>query len=298
VLKKIIAPFLGFGLLASPVLAKEPAAKVRDADPALWVVKDHDTTIYLFGTFHALTPDLGWFDDAVREAFDKSDKAVFELDSSDTATIQAAARRHGFSKDPQPFTAKMSAKDKAAYDAAMAKLGLPPTAFDRLKPWLAAVTLTTLSAQKAGFDPQQGAEATLIDAARKAGKKIGTLETAEEQLSFFDALTETQQIELLNQAVEEVEKPSDTLNRMITYWSEGKPDALGKLINEELLETPGLAKTILFDRNERWAKQIKAMLDTPGTVFVAVGAGHLAGPNDVQDDLAKLGVKAVRVQYD
>ena len=68
-LKKIIAPFLGFGLLASPVLAKEPAAKVRDADPALWVVKDHDTTIYLFGTFHALTPDLGWFDDAVRDAF-------------------------------------------------------------------------------------------------------------------------------------------------------------------------------------------------------------------------------------
>jgi len=35
----------------------------------------------------------------------------------------------------------------------------------------------------------------------------------------------------------------------------------------------------------------------PGTVFIAVGAGHLAGPDSVQAKLAKLGVKAERVKY-
>ena len=52
---------------------------------------------------------------------------------------------------------------------------------------------------------------------------------------------------------------------------------------------------LLFNRNANWAKWIKARLDNPGTVFIAVGAGHLAGPKDVQDQLETLGIKTQRV---
>ncbi|RZL56533.1 MAG: TraB/GumN family protein, partial [Sphingomonas sp.] len=51
------------------------------------------------------------------------------------------------------------------------------------------------------------------------------------------------------------------------------------------------------DRNARWATWIKQRMARPGTVFIAVGAGHLAGPESVQAQLAKLGVKAERVKY-
>tara|TARA_B100000678_G_scaffold21214_2_gene16339 strand:+ start:1373 stop:2290 length:918 start_codon:yes stop_codon:yes gene_type:complete len=304
-INKFAAPLIGVALLTGPVHAQDatkaasaPAAATVDADPALWVVKDDDTTIYLFGTFHALQPGLSWFDDAVKQAFDNADTAVFEIDSSDTAAIQAAARKNGIVASGEPFTAKMSAKEKAQYEAALKQYGLPPTAFDRMKPWLAAVTLTVLGTQKAGFDPKQGAEATLIDAAKKAGKTVDTLETPEQQLGFFNALSEDQQIRFLNETVADMDHPSEMLNKMMHYWAAGQPDKLGALLNEELTESPEMAKVLLFDRNQRWAKQIKGMLAKPGTVFVAVGAGHLAGPNDVQDDLAKLGVKAIRVQYD
>ena len=63
-------------LLVAPVAHAQEA---RDADPALWVVKDADTTIYLFGTVHVLKPGLGWFDGAVKQAFDKSDELVLEM---------------------------------------------------------------------------------------------------------------------------------------------------------------------------------------------------------------------------
>ena len=55
-LKRKSALFLAAAFLgASPALAQTPApAALPDADPAIWVVKDPDTTIYLFGTFHAL----------------------------------------------------------------------------------------------------------------------------------------------------------------------------------------------------------------------------------------------------
>ena len=56
-----------------------PAVTVKDVDPALWVVKDEDTTVYLFGSIHILKPGLGWFDDGVKTAFDSSDQLLLEL---------------------------------------------------------------------------------------------------------------------------------------------------------------------------------------------------------------------------
>jgi uncharacterized protein YbaP (TraB family) len=53
---------------------------------------------------------------------------------------------------------------------------------------------------------------------------------------------------------------------------------------------------LITDRNVAWAKWVKARLDKPGTVFVAVGAGHLAGTGSVQDQLATAGVVSKRVQ--
>jgi uncharacterized protein YbaP (TraB family) len=37
-------------------------------------------------------------------------------------------------------------------------------------------------------------------------------------------------------------------------------------------------------------------MEQPGTVFMAVGAGHLAGKDSVQDLLAKKGIKSEKVK--
>src|SRR3546814_7516064 len=75
------------------------------------------------------------------------------------------------------------------------------------------------------------------------------------------------------------------LDKMVVLWAKGDPDGLAIAMNESLAATPELAKTLLWDRNARWADQLKARMDQPGTVFVAVGAGHLAGERSVQDYL-------------
>jgi uncharacterized protein YbaP (TraB family) len=53
---------------------------------------------------------------------------------------------------------------------------------------------------------------------------------------------------------------------------------------------------LLWQRNRAWADWVVKRLDTPGTVFVAVGAGHLAGEKSVQADLAARGLTVSRVQ--
>ena len=85
-----VISFAGFA--ASPVQAAAPAAAATvDADPALWVMKDDDTTIYLFGTVHVLKPGLSWFDEAVRDAFDKSDQLMLEMVMPEDQAVLAKA---------------------------------------------------------------------------------------------------------------------------------------------------------------------------------------------------------------
>lgn len=272
------------------------AETTTEANPALWVVKDEDTTIYLFGTVHVLKPGLGWFDGAVRDAFDKSDELVLELVlPEDDAVAAQTMIPLALDKSGNTIPSRLNADDLAAYRAAVTGLGLPAQAFDNFKPWFVAVSLYTLPLAKLGYDANQGVEKQITGFAKTAKKPISGLETLEEQLGFFDTLAEDAQVAYLNSVVRNLDQAGPMLDRLVDEWAKGDPDALAALMNESMESTPELAKALLYDRNERWATQLKARMDQPGTVFVAVGAGHLAGEKNVQDYLAAHGLTAVRV---
>lgn len=281
-------------LLFAPALH---AQAVKDADPALWVVKDADTTIYLFGTVHVLKPGLGWFDEGVKAAFDKSDELVLEMIEPDAATMQGLIMKTALNPEGPTLTEKLPADKREAYAKAMTDVGVPAAALDRFDPWFAAVTLSIAGLPKLGYDPESGAERTLSVAAKAANKQVIGLETAEQQLGYFDALPEPLQVKFLVSTVDDYPRMATELDKMIASWSAGDPEALGKTMNEELADTPELSKVLLADRNTRWAEWIEQRLQKPGTVFVAVGAGHLAGAESVQAQLAKHKLTVTRIAY-
>lgn len=283
----------------TPALAKEaaPTAVTQKAKPALWVVKDDDTTIYLFGTIHVLKPGLSWFDGAVKNAFDKSDELTLEIIMpEDQAEAAALTMPLALDKSGTPLSSRLTPEDLKAYQAALTALDVPIGQFEAFKPWFAAVTLSMLPLMKQGFDPEQGAEKQLTRFAKASGKQISSLETVTQQLGFFDSVPMDAQVRYLNSAVKEVDKVGPQLDRLVTLWAKGESKPLADAINESFASTPDLTKVLLWDRNERWADQIKARLDKPGTVFIAVGAGHLAGEKSVQDYLKERGLKATRVE--
>ncbi|PMY01041.1 TraB/GumN family protein, partial [Pseudomonas sp. MPR-R2A5] len=83
------------------------------------------------------------------------------------------------------------------YAAAMAKLGIPETAFDTFEPWFAGVTLAQIELQKAGFNAAEGVEVALNAAATASGKPVSGLETLEQQLGYFHTLPQADQIAFL-----------------------------------------------------------------------------------------------------
>lgn len=278
--------------------APAPTTAANDADPALWVVRDRDTTIYLFGTIHVLKPGLSWFDEAVKAAFDRSGQVVLEMVEPDPATMQGIVMAKAVTPPTAPPLTQMLPADKrAAYTKAVTDLGLSPATLDHYRPWFAAVNLSLLPLVKAGYDPANGPEGVITAAAKAAGKPVIGLETAQQQIGYFDGLSTKAQVDFLTQTVDELPTAGHEMDNMVADWAHGDPDALARLMNDDLQSSPEIADVLLYKRNARWADWIKARLATPGTVFVAVGAGHLAGAHSVIDDLRGKGVRVERVRY-
>ena len=298
-LRRIAALFLACA--AVPACAQQqtpsPAPKIQPADPALWVVRNGGTTIYLFGTIHVLKPGLAWFDEAVRAAFDRSDQVVLELVMPDPAKMQAIVAADAGQPNGPTLTDRLPPARRKQFADALTGLGLPATAFDRVKPWFAAVNLSILPLTKLGYDPANGPETVITATAKEEGKPVIGLETAEQQLGYFGQLSDRAQIGFLDTTLDELPKVGPQMEAMVSEWAHGQPDALAREMNDSLKASPEVAKVLLVDRNRRWASWIQTRLHTPGTVFVAVGAGHLAGPQSVQAQLARLGLHATRVKY-
>ncbi|WP_397577196.1 TraB/GumN family protein [Sphingorhabdus sp.] len=273
-----------------------PAVTVKDVDPALWVVKDEDTTVYLFGSVHLLKPGLGWFDDGVKTAFDSSDQLVLELVEPPAAEVQALFGKLAMDQQGKTLRSKMNDADRAVYEAAMGKLGIPAPAFDPLEPWAAGITLSVVAMQKSGFDPNSGVEKQLTAAAKVSNKPIAGLETMEFQLGLFDTLPEAEQITFLVETAKLIDEVASTTDKMVAMWASAETESLGQLMNEGLTSRT-LYDALLTKRNANWTKWISARMAKPGVTFMAVGAGHLAGPTSVQNLLPAYGLSATRVAY-
>lgn len=297
----LAATFLGTTAASAQAPAPAPAPAVAtvalpDADPAIWVVKDPDTTIYLFGTFHALDGKRDWFNDEVKTAFDKSSELVLEIPPvEDKAAMAPIIMKYALDSSGKPLSEKLSPAAREKLAKAFGDIGLPAAGYEKFKPFFATLTLVMASAQKLGYTGESGAEATLTKAAKDSKKPIGALETVEYQMQLFANLSEADQITMLEQALNELDKIAPMFTQMNDTWSNGDAEGMAKLMNEMDAQSPKLHKALLTDRNANWAKWIDERLDKPGVVFMGVGAGHLGGKDSVQDLLAKRGIKAERV---
>jgi hypothetical protein len=195
-LRTIAAPLaLALTLLAGPGAAQQalPAPQsvqvqpdAGPARPALWKVADEDTTIYLFGTIHLLPRGIDWFDGTIASAFAQSRELVTEIPEVSPDAQQVVVLRRAMLPKGQKLRALLTAPERAKFDATMQQFGLPVTAFDKFKPWYAAVVLATLPLQQKGYDLDSGVEAQLAERSKQQGAPRSGLETLDYQLSLFD----------------------------------------------------------------------------------------------------------------
>jgi uncharacterized protein YbaP (TraB family) len=272
---------------ASPVLA----------EPALWTIKDKDSTIYLFGTVHVLRPTTQWRSPKIAKAFQDADDLVMEIEQpDDPATTRTLMLKYGVDQ-AAPLSSKLKPESYAKLQAAAQGMGFPPQALEPMRPWLAALTVSLTPLLKAGYDPESGVERLLSAEAKAAGKPISAFETMEQQVRFFADMTPAQETELLDSTLDEIDDGPAKIDALVAAWASSDQAELKRQMVDELQgEYPDVYKLLLVDRNKAWAGQLKTKLAGSGVSFVAVGAGHLAGPDSLQVQLKALGIKAKPVK--
>ena len=284
--------------VAATACGTAPAVEAKGASPAMWKVADHDTTVYLFGTIHLLPKGTQWRSVAFDKAAASADSLVIEtvIDESNPAATMAELFKLAVSPGLPPVAARVPADKQPALQAAIAKTGVPAAAFDRLETWAVGFMLLGAQFKDLGLDPGSGVETALKKQFEQGGKPIGQLETNAEQLSFFDGLSEEAQRKFLADVLDDPAKMKDQFGGMLEAWSRGDVKAIADTFNRDLAEADELKGALIDRRNANWAKWVKGRLDQPGTVLVAVGAGHLAGDDSVLAMLEKQGLKVTRVQ--
>jgi uncharacterized protein YbaP (TraB family) len=284
-----------FSAIAATACAS-PAVEPREASPALWKVADADTTVFLFGTIHLLPKDTSWRSPAFEDAVKSSDILVLEtvIDEKNPAPVFEALAKLGVSPGLPPLAERMKPEKRVALAQLIAKSGAPADAYDRMETWAAGYLLLLVQLGQLGLDP--GVETAIKAEFNSAGKPIDQLETNAEQLGFFDGLPEADQRAFLEGVLEDPAQMKVQLTAMVEAWSRGDVKAIARTFGEEFQDSPELKKALLLRRNANWASWVKGRMDKPGTVLVAVGAGHLAGDGSVLHLLEKQGLKVTRIQ--
>jgi len=272
----ILSLLLGASIAATslpPVAPSRPTAAAEH--PALWVVNDDDTIIYLFGTFHALDGNSNWFEQAVKTAFFASDELMLE-------TLV-----------PKPGAPLPSAFGPGAGASAMAPNG-PVAQLAPSASFLATTKVVMNAGRSKGLSTDNGADAVLRDVADQYGKPVGGLESFQYQLRMFNSLPSAGAHPAPHS--KEAGALAGMLSQLESAWNRGDIDGtFAPLMMQMRAQSPQTYKMMFVERNGRWAQWIANRLKTPGTVFVAVGAGHLSGPDSVQKQLSWIGVKSARI---
>ena len=260
----------------------------------MWLADDGDTKIYLLGTMHALPEGTHWDEGRVAQAIDAADELILELSPKELDAAGAEFQRLAPRAAPLAIGNRLPPRALAGYRALEATG--PAFAADALDDWAVMVLMGQRAAHNAALSPDAGVEAGLTQHFRAANKPIGGLETAKSQLMLFETLDPATQRALLIRAADRAGDAVADVRTLTEAWRRGDVAKLEAEINEDVDAVPAARKAIITDRNRAWAAWITRRMDRPGTVLIAVGAGHLVGDDGVPSRLAAQGMRVSRVQ--
>lgn len=292
----------------APTPAEAAAAETRLAelrpvqnyrpDPAIWRIRDHDTTIYLFGTIHVLPPGFKWRSAALDHVVASADTLMVE--SVDDRSAADAAGTTTAMRALPPIAARVSPSHRAALEHFTA--GLPPPAvklLDGLPTWIVALSVGFVREYRIGAVPGPGADDWLERQFHAAGKPVVPIEDGEKVMAAVNAMPEAEQRRMLDAALD---APQPTLNQLRApahAWARGDVGP-GSALAVDLKGSSGtsaLDGPLMNDRNRAWAAALAARLrQQHGTVLFAAGASHFIGDGSVIDLLRRQGIRVTRIR--
>jgi len=249
--------------------------------PPVWVVRDQDSTIVLFGSVHLLPQGVTWKPPELDQALAQADDVWFEapMDAAGRAAASAAAQAHALLPQNESLLAMLSPTGRARMEKAAQMLKVPTTQLDRLQPWYAELLISSALYQKIGAAGADGVEQILWSAVPPKAQRHA-FETPAQQVSFFADAPRKDQIASLEQTLHDAGDAEHDFQVLLKAWLNGDLARLDKEVVRPLRKSaPTLYDTVVVQRNARWTEEIAERMKGHGRTVVIVGMGHLIGPD-------------------
>ena len=268
------------------------------AVPALWQMTDEDTTVYLYGTLHVTRPGRIWFADDAATALAASDVLYLEVEkNTPRATARQIMTAMAYNPEGVTLSDTLDNEEQTLLRDAAVNNGVSWKTLQKMRPWKAALTIGRAALARSGVDVATGVEAHLLKEASRLGLPARGFATLEEHTAYLaDLSVEVQRRYLLN-TLEKGKEGVDESDALYEAWITGNVDNLAKLaIGDAPQDLPEVYAALMTDRNRLWADRLAELMEQEtGTFFVAVGIGHLVGPDQLQNFLAEKGLVAERM---
>jgi len=263
---------------ASPVRTQAPERHF------LWkVTAPTGAEAYLLGSVHALTRSFYPLSPVIEQAFAGSRVLVEEVDLDEMANPATMLSLAGQAMLPadQSLESLLSKDTYAAVVARAGKHGVPMAMVQRMKPWMAAVTLTAAELTRAGFEASNGIDQHFFNRAKAAGMPRRALETVAYQFDRLDGLSAELQDASLRAMLADIDTQAANIEELAQAWRAGNTAVLERLLHEGFSEAPMLAERLLLERNRNWVPAVERCLTEQSRCFIVVGAAHLVGPGSL-----------------
>lgn len=291
----------GWTLLLIGLLATGAAVPAHGRSPSLatatksflWAVEAGSNPVFLLGSIHFLRPDDYPLPPAIDAAYEASRTVVFETDIGrmQDPRVQARMLELGTLPPGQNVFTTLDPETRRKLERKLAEAGLPAELIAGMKPWLIALTLSSLEFMRLGFDPGLGVDMHFYQRAREDGKRTGELETVEQQVQILSGMDTRAQKIFLNQTLEELEDVPRMASDMLRFWISGQTEALRRLLFKNIDQYPDLRERMLNRRNQAWLEKIEGLIRQDEAALVIVGAMHLIGPGSLVELLQMKGYR-------
>jgi hypothetical protein len=272
-------------------------AHAETAHPALWVVRDADSTVYLFGSIHVMKDGVDWFSPGLHQRFDSAGEVWLEVPDLDNQVgAMQAMQKYGFNRPGELMTNGLTEADIKQIDAVGGPYGVTAAGAQPFRKWLVGLLITVKKIEALGYNAKTGVDLTLLQSARAADKPVHGFETMDQQMQLLAPANDEDDIASLRQALKEAATLETDLPPLLKAWEEGDDATLVRdMVDRMKADDPKGYQRLIVQRNAAWEPQVEDILKGKGTVFIAVGAGHLVGPDSLIAMLKAHGIKVERI---
>ena len=263
----------------------------------VWAVRGAHNTVYLAGSIHLLPANDAVLPPAFDHAYADSAQIVMELDLGKFDPMEAMSWMSSHGELP-PGTTLRDVLGEVRYQrvsAAATSLGLMAAGLKTARPWMVGIELSDAAYMHEGFDPDQGVEEQLVQRAQADHKPTAGLETLDEQLGGLVALSNDNQVRMLDQTLDELKDIKSEMREVVGAWRRGDTVKLAALLSAEYEAFPALYQPLVIERNQRWLPQVEALLRGDDNSMVVVGALHLVGQGGLLEQLRRKGYKVTQL---